>query len=181
MRHLDSPATTAAAKVSTAMVDKPPLPAAVGTAAAAIAGRTGDGSFAPIDTAAILLLDDPLNVSIVLTWHLVPAAIRTAESLYDMASYSSRVAGCDLDVAVARLHTLLGLGVLLPNGTVDPTVVEFLRRKGQARVVGAASGDPARIVESHLAGLSPAQLAELLNRAAPEQVKALTWDEDDEE
>lgn len=156
------------------------------TAAAVIAkpepnGANGESTSAvAMSPAAVLLLDDEVNQRIVLTWHLVPAPILAADSLFDKASYSCRVAGVSLDVAVSRLHALMGMGVLRGDGTVDENAHAYLTRKGRAKLHSTHGpiDQPSTMAEKFIAQLSADELAAFLNRAAPDAVKQLSWEED---
>lgn len=130
-----------------------------------------------MDAASVLLLEDDANVRIVLTWHLVPANIRSASSRYDIASYVSRVAGVTIEQAAGRVHTLLGLGVIFPDGTTDAQVAAFLRAKGQARLTGAQGYDAATVARNYIVTLSAAALRQFIHQAAPLQARALDWDD----
>lgn len=148
-------------------------------AAAAIRDSRLATANAPLDPSAVLLLDDPVNERIVLTWALVPKPILEAQSLYDVASYSARVAGCEVDIAVARIHSLMGIGIIKRDGGVDATALALLRQRGAARVSGISGQNAETVAASFVARMDAATLSEFLNKNAP-AARELSWADDDE-
>lgn len=120
-----------------------------------------------------LMLDDSLNQRIVLTWHLVPLDVRMGSSIYDMASYSARVAGCDVDEAAARIAMLLDIGIIYRSGYVDQLAAGWLARKVMASMRGMAKFDTDQITASFVSKMEPDELKAWLKDAAPQ----LEWEE----
>lgn len=79
--------------------------------------------------AAYLLLDD-VGERLCATWAAIPKPIRQHDSLVELASACARAAVCTFDEAMDRLPTLLELGILRRNGTVDRKVKAELDRRG---------------------------------------------------
>jgi hypothetical protein len=87
----------------------------------------------PIDS-SYLLVDD-VGERLCATWHTVPSPIRQSDSLIELASACARAAVCTFEDAMARLPTLLDLGILRRNGTIAKRVQQELNKRG-ARHMG---------------------------------------------
>jgi hypothetical protein len=134
-----------------------------------------------MDHSTILFLDDPTCQRLVLTWHLIPAHVRKGNSQLDIASHASRVAGCQLEEAMGRLVTLVQLGVVNLDGSVDAQAKSYLDSKALARLNGLSSFQPSAIAEAFITAMSLHELRGWLNEKVPALFDShgLEWSSDD--
>jgi hypothetical protein len=88
-----------------------------------------------VDDASYLLLDS-IGERLCAAWHL--AKVGTG---LDM-DYLTSAAGCvTFDEAWSRVKVLQAVGILHDDGTIDDTVLTYLRRRGAIRIGKVSEGD----------------------------------------
>jgi hypothetical protein len=121
-----------------------------------------------MDPTAVLMLDDEVNQRIVVTWHLVPRSIREGQSIYDIASVCCSLAGCTIDQAIGRLHSLRAMGVINTDGSIDTQAADYLTRKAVGRLVTTSRHNPESVLESMMSKVPVSEFRAWLAERAPE-------------
>jgi hypothetical protein len=94
-----------------------------------------------VDDASYLLLDS-IGERLCAAWpllHSVPTRFSVASN-QDYISYAAQFAECTFEEAQSRLLALNAAGILHDDGTVDDTVLTYLRRRGAIRIGKVSEG-----------------------------------------
>lgn len=121
-----------------------------------------------MDPTAVLMLDDPTSQRLVVTWHLVPRAIREGVSIYDIASVCSGLAGCTINEAIGRLHALRSMGVINRDGSIDTQAADYLTRVSVGKLVLTSRHNPETMIRSMMDKVSVEEFRAWLSNISPE-------------
>lgn len=86
-----------------------------------------------VDDSAYLLLDE-IGERICAVWGRTCVKVSNPLDLASRTDYASRFALCTYHEAGMRVNTLLNVGILRVDGSVDDNVMAMLRRKGARRL-----------------------------------------------
>jgi hypothetical protein len=94
-----------------------------------------------VDDASYLLLDS-IGERLCAAWQLMPSTTNVGtQALTDYASVIAEYAQCSLEEAMSRIRALRAADILHDDGTIDDTVLAYLRRRGAIRIGKISEGD----------------------------------------
>lgn len=117
------------------------------------------------DDRAVLLLSDDLSMKIVMLWPSLRTMLKELRgSPHDLMSYVATKLGEPPDRVTSRVTSLISLGVVHMNGTVDRSAENFIERLSNAKLAGLSAFDPERVAVKFLMSMELDERMEWLEK-----------------